>query len=65
MSTEDTQEELKEEKDIEEATQDADTSLEEVVEEEPVDTPTYLRMLLEQARAAAPQLSRLVGLCQE
>ena len=59
MSTEDTQEELKEEKDIEEATQDADTSLEEVVEEEIVDTPTYLRMLLEQARAAAPQLSRL------
>ena len=59
MSTEDTQEELKEEKDIEEATQDADTSLEEVVEEEPVDTPTYLRRLLEQARAAAPQLSRL------
>ena len=51
MSTEDTQEELKEEKDIEEATQDADTSLEEVVEEEPVDTPTYLRMTFGSRRA--------------
>ena len=59
MSTDETQEELKEEQDIEDATQDADTVPEEVVEEEVVDTPTYLRNLLEQARAVAPQLSRL------
>ena len=64
MSTEETQEELKEEQDIEETSQDAETTPEEVVEEEIVeeeivDTPTYLRNLLEQARAAAPQLSRL------
>ena len=65
MSTEETQEELNEE-DIEESTRDADTPPEEVVEEEVVeeeivDTPTYLRMLLEKARAASPQLSRLVA----
>ena len=57
---EDTQEELNEE-DIEESTADVDTPPEEVVEEEIVDTPTYLRMLLEKARAAAPQLSRLIA----
>ena len=65
MSTEETQEELNEE-DIEESTADADTPPEEVVEEEVVeeeiiDTPTYLRMLLEKARAASPQLCRLVA----
>ena len=65
MSTEETQEELNEE-DIEESTRDADTPPEEVVEEEVVeeeivDTPTYLRMLLEKARAASPQLCRLVA----
>ena len=65
MSTEETQEELNEE-DIEESTRDADTPQEEVVEEEVVeeeivDTPTYLRMLLEKARAASPQLCRLVA----
>ena len=65
MSTEETQEELNEE-DIEESTRDADTPPEEVVEEEVVeeeivDTPTYLRMLLEKARAASPQLCRLIA----
>ena len=65
MSTEETQEELNEE-DIEESTRDADTPPEEVVEEEVVeeeivDTPTYLRTLLEKARAASPQLCRLVA----
>ena len=65
MSTEETQEELNEE-DIEESTRDADAPPEEVVEEEVVeeeivDTPTYLRMLLEKARAASPQLCRLVA----
>ncbi|MXX10808.1 MAG: glutamate-5-semialdehyde dehydrogenase, partial [Nitrospira sp. SB0667_bin_9] len=59
MSTEETQEELKEEQGIEGATQDADPTPEEGAEEEVVDTPTYLRTLLEQARSAAPQLSRL------
>ena len=58
MSTEETQEELNEEE-IEESTEAVDAPQEEVVVEEIVDTPTYLRTLLEQARAAAPQLSRL------
>ena len=57
---EDTQEKLNEE-DIEESTEAVDSPKEEVVEEEIIDTPTYLRMLLEKARAAAPQLSRLVA----
>ncbi len=42
---------------VEEPSEGADTLPEK--EEESVDTPTYLRMLLEQARAAVPQLSRL------
>ncbi|MCY3729101.1 MAG: glutamate-5-semialdehyde dehydrogenase [Nitrospira sp.] len=60
MSAEETetQEEPKVE-DLEESAINADTPPEEVVEEEVVDTPTYLRALLEQARSAAPQLSRL------
>ncbi len=67
MSTEDTQEELKEESKIEEAeeveksSEDVEAPQEEVVEEEIVDTPTYLRTLLERARDAAPQLSRLAA----
>ena len=62
MSAEETetQEESKVE-DPEESTTDIETPQEEVVEEEIVDTPTYLRSLLEQARAAAPQLSRLAA----
>ena len=61
------QEELKEESKIEEAEEvekspeDVEASQEEVVEEEIVDTPTYLRTLLERARDAAPQLSRLAA----
>ena len=58
MSTEETQEELNEEE-IEESTEAVDSPKEEIVEEEIVDTPTYLRALLERARAAAPQLARL------
>ena len=58
MNTEDTQEELNEER-IEAATPDADPAPEDGAEEERVDTPTYLRTLLERARVAAPQLSRL------
>ena len=58
MSTEETQEELNEEE-IEESTEAVDSPKEEIVEEEIVDTPTYLRTLLERARAAAPQLGRL------
>ena len=64
MSTEDTQEELKEEAKVEELkkpSEDVDASQEDVVEEEIVDTPTYLRTLLERARNAAPQLSRLAA----
>ena len=67
MSTEDTQEELKEESKVEEVgelekpLEDVDAPQEDVVEEEIVDTPTYLRTLLERARDAAPQLSRLTA----
>ena len=64
MSTEDTQEELKEEAKVEELekpSEDVDAPQEDVVEEEIVDTPTYLRTLLERARDAAPQLSRLAA----
>lgn len=67
MSTEDTQEELKEESKVEEVgelekpLEDVDAPQEDVVEEEIVDTPTYLRTLLERARDAAPQLSRLAA----
>ncbi len=60
MSVEETQEELNEEH-LEAATADPDTPTEEVVEEEIVDTATYLRTLLEQARVAAPQLGRLAA----
>lgn len=60
MNTEENQEELDEES-VQAATVDADTPPEEGVEEEVVDTPTYLRALLEQARSAAPQLSRLAA----
>ena len=52
------QEELNEES-VQAATVDPDTPPEDGVEEEVVDTPTYLRTLLERARSAAPQLSRL------
>ena len=58
MSTEDIQAELNV-KHIDELPEETDTTREEVVEEETVDAPTYLRTLLEQARTAAPQLSRL------
>ncbi len=67
MSTEDTQEELKEESKIEEAEEveespeDVEAPREDAVEEEIVDTSTYLRTLLERARVAAPQLSRLAA----
>ena len=64
MSTEDTQEELKEEskvEDVEESPEDVEASQEDAVEEEIVDTPTYLRTLLERSRVAAPQLSRLAA----
>ena len=67
MSTEDTQEELKEESKIEEAEEvekspeAVEVPQEDAVEEEIVDTPTYLRTLLERARDAAPQLSRLTA----
>ena len=64
MSTEDTQEELKEEskvEDVEESPEDVEASRENAVEEEIVDTPTYLRTLLERSRVAAPQLSRLAA----
>ena len=64
MSTEDTQEELKEEskvEDVEESPEAAEVPQEDAVEEEIVDTPTYLRTLLERARDAAPQLSRLTA----
>lgn len=62
MSTEETeiQEESKVE-DPEESTTEPEAPQEEVVEEEIVDTPTYLHNLLEQARAAAPHLSRLAA----
>lgn len=62
MSTEET--EIQEESKVVDpagSTTDTETPQEEVVEEEIVDTPTYLRHLLEQARAAAPQLSRLAA----
>ncbi len=58
MSTEETQEELNEDE-ITESTEAVDGSKEEIIEEEIIDTPTYLRTLLEQARSAAPELSRL------
>ncbi len=64
MSTEDTQEELKEEskvEDVEESPEVIEASQEDAVEEEIVDTPTYLRTLLERSRVAAPQLSRLAA----
>ena len=64
MSTEETQEELKEEskaEDLEKSSEDVDAPQEDVVEEEIVDTSTYLRTLLERARDAAPQLSRLAA----
>ncbi len=62
MSTEETEiEEESKVEDPEESSTDIETPQEEVVEEEIVDTPTYLRNLLEQARAAAPQLSRLAA----
>ena len=58
MNTEETQENLNEER-LEAGPAEADTAPEDLVEEEIVDTPTYLRTLLERARAAVPQLSRL------
>jgi glutamate-5-semialdehyde dehydrogenase len=58
MNAEETQDDLNEER-IQAATTEADTSQEEIVEQEAVDTPTYLRALLERARTAVPPLSRL------
>ena len=58
MSTEETREEQKGEY-TEESTANADTPPEEMIEEEVVDTTTYLRTLLEQARSASRKLSCL------
>ena len=58
MSTEDIQEESDVEQ-IDESPEGVEVPPEDSVEEEIVDTPTYLRTLLERARDAAPQLSRL------
>ena len=60
MSTEDIEEKPDVEQ-IDESSEDVEVTQEDVVEEEIVDTPTYLRTLLERARDAAPQLSRLTA----
>ena len=66
MSTEETetQEEPKVE-DLEEPTIDADTPPEEVIEEEIVDTPTYLRNLLEQGPRGGSPIESPGGISQK